>query len=177
MSPNRRLTAVAFAAVLPLTACGDDNAEGEIVGGAAAPDVEVTEDVEVVGVELEYPEDGMWEEGDTVPLYAAITNTSTADLRLVDVTGEAFADAELIPLSGEEGVITIEQNDNAYLEPDGPPSVRLVGLQESLRSSQSVEVTFVLEGGVEVTIEAPVESAPPGDGEFEAPEDPTPDDG
>jgi copper(I)-binding protein len=177
MSPNRRLTAVAFAALLPLTACGDDNAEGEIVGGAAAPDQVVTEDVEVVGVELEYPEDGLWEEGESVPLYAAITNTGTTSVRLVDVRGEGFGDAELIDLGGDEGAIEIAQNDNAYLEPDGAPSIRLLGLEESLRSSQSIDVTFVFEDAGEVTVEAAVESAPPGDGEFEAPEDPTPEDG
>ncbi|MGY2128351.1 hypothetical protein [Blastococcus sp. SYSU DS0617] len=165
------LTAVA------LTACGEDD-EGEIVGGAPAPDEVVTEDLKISSLELEYPEDGLYEEGEDVPLYAALTNTASVDYRLVDVVGPDFADARLVPLDGSAGSIEIPEDDNAYLQPEGPPSVVLEDLGTSLRSSQSIEVTFVFEDAEgdlgEVTMEAPVASSQEDDDPvFDAPQDPT----
>ena len=52
----------------------------------------------------------------------------------------------------------------------------LTGLDTTLRSSQSIPVTFVFEEAGEVTLEAPVVSSPPGEGGFTAPQDPTPED-
>jgi copper(I)-binding protein len=162
----------ALVALLALAGCGDVR-EDPIVGGAAAPDEAVTEDLEISSLQLEFPEDGLHEEGDDVTLYAAITNTGRTSHRLVDVQGPDFADARLIALDGSEGAIEVAPDDNAYLEPDGPPSVVLLDLETSLRSSQSVEVTFVFEDAGEVTMEAPVAPESPADGTFEAPEDPT----
>lgn len=171
-STSRRwVAAVAVSAAL-LTACGEDD-EGEIVGGAPAPDEAVTEDLKIVSLQLAYPEDGVYEEGEDATVYAALTNTGTTDLRLVDVRGPDFGDATLVGPDGSEGAIRIDENDNAYLQPDGPPSVVLEDLGVDLRSSQSIEVTFVFEDAGEVTMEAPVASAPPGQGEFDAPEDPS----
>jgi hypothetical protein len=165
------LTAVA------LTACGEDDEE-EIVGGAAAPDEAVTEDLTVSSLELEYPEDGLYEEGEDVPVYAALTNTASAPYRLVDVVGPDFADARLIPLDGSTGSIEVAENDNAYLQPEGPPSVILENLDTTLRSSQSIEVTFIfedVEGDLgEVTLDAPVAADRDDDDPvFDAPQDPT----
>ncbi len=155
-----------------LVGCGSDSAD-PIVGGAAAPDQTVNDDLEINSLQLEFPEDGVHEEGDDVTLHAAITNTGTTSYRLVDVQGPDFADARLVAVDGNEGAIEVAPDDNAYLEPEGPPSVILLDLGTSLRSSQSLEVTFVFEGGGEVTMEAPVAADPPGQGDFEAPEDPT----
>ena len=179
LHPMRRPLAVAaLAAVLPLTACNQDNPianEGaEVEGGNVGADESVTEDIKLTGLQLAYPEDGQWEEGEDVPVYAAIANTGTTGDRLVDVRGDDFADAELIGLDGDSGAIDVTENDNVYLEPEGPPSVLLLDLQTSLRSSQSIPVTFVFEEGGEVTLEASVASEPPGQGDFEAPEDPSP---
>lgn len=166
------LTAVA------LTACGEDD-EGEIVGGAPAPDEAVTEDLKISSLELEYPEDGLYEEGEDVTLFAALTNTGSSAYQLVDVVGPDFADARLIPLDGSAGTIEIPEEDNAYLQPEGPPSVVLEDLGTTLRSSQSLEVTFVFENADgdlgEVTMEAPVAASSPAEEGFEAPQDPTDD--
>lgn len=174
MSAHRRLAAVAIAAALPLTACGADAPSGEVVGGAAAPDEVVTDELTVAALQLAFPPEGVWREGDDVPLYAAITNTGERAARLVDVEGDAFGEAVLTAADGSEGAIEIAERDNAYLEPEGPPSVLLTDLEESLRSSQSLEVTFVFADGAEVTMEAPVAPSSPADGGFDAPEDPTP---
>lgn len=183
---TRPLAALLLAATLPLAACGgiDDEEEAaapleeigpEVDGGNPGPDEAVTADIKITALELAYPEDGVWEEGENVPLYAAITNTGTTGDRLLDVRGEDFAEARLVALDGTEGAIEINEEDNAYLEPPGPPSVILMGLTTSLRSSQSIPVTFVFEEGGEVTMEAPVSADPVGQGGFTAPQDPTPD--
>lgn len=168
-----RAAVTALVTALALTGCGN---QSDDVGGPPAPDAAVTEDLKIVSLQLEFPEDGLYEEGDDVPLYAALTNTGTTSYRLVDVRGPDFADARLVALDGSEGAIEIAEDDNAYLEPEGPPSVILLGLATSLRSSQSIEVTFVFEDAGEVTMEAPVAPESPAEGTFEAPEDPTGDD-
>lgn len=165
--------AAALVTALALTGCGNGSDD---VGGAPAPDEAVTEDLKIVSLQLEFPEDGLHEEGDDVTLYAALTNTGQASYRLVDVQGPDFAEARLVALDGSEGAIEVAADDNVYLEPEGPPSVILLDLATSLRSSQSIEVTFVFEDAGEVTMEAPVAPESPADGTFEAPQDPTGDD-
>jgi periplasmic copper chaperone A len=181
--PKRRaLAAAALAAMLPLTACGTEDDPplqtpgDEVQGGNAGADEAVTEDLKITALMLDYPADGQWEEGEDVKLYAAITNTGTTAAQLVDVTGEDFADAELASADGADGAIEVPEEDNVYLEPEGPPNVILQDLQTSLRSGQSIPVTFVFEEAGEVTLTATVSSSPPGQGDFDAPEDPTPED-
>lgn len=167
----------ALITALVLAGCGEDNAPPD-VGGAPEPDEAVTLDLEVNSLQLEFPEDGVHEEGEDVTLYAALTNTGTTAYQLVAVEGPEFSDARLVSADGSEGIVEIPENDNAYLEPEGPPSVVLEDLGTSLRSSQSLEVTFVFEDADgnrgEVTMEAPVAADPPGQGDFGAPEDPSP---
>jgi hypothetical protein len=172
----------ALLAAVALTACGVEEAEDDddVIGGSPGVNERVTEDLEIADLVLEYPEDGLYEEGEDVTLYAALTNTASVGYRLVDVVGEDFADARLIPLDGDTGVIEIPENDNAYLQPEGPPSVILEDLGTTLRSSQSIEVTFIFENAEgdlgEVTLDAPVASSGEDDDpEFDAPEDPSPD--
>jgi periplasmic copper chaperone A len=180
---RRTLAAAAFAATLPLAACGVEEQDAplevpgdEVIGGNPGADEAVTEAIKVTGLQLAYPEDGVWEEGEQVPVYAAIANTGTTADRLVDVTGDDFGNAELVAPDDSSGAIEVPEEDNVYLEPEGPPSVLLLDLGTSLRSSQSIPLTFVFEEAGEVTLEASVASSPPGQGDFEAPEDPTPED-
>ncbi|MGY1805140.1 copper chaperone PCu(A)C [Blastococcus sp. SYSU D00922] len=172
-----RRAAVGLVAALALTACNQDNPvanEGsEVEGGNAGADEAVTEDLKITALLLDYPADGQWEEGEEVRVFAAITNTGTTPYRLVDVTGEDFGDADLVGLDGSDGAIEIPEEDNVYLQPEGPPTVVLTDLETSLRSSQSIPVTFVFDDAGEVTMEASVASAPPGQGDFTAPQDPT----
>ena len=177
---SHRLAALVFAAALPLAACGGDSGNPiedddlEVEGGNPGPDEMVTADIKITALQLAYPEDGVWEEGEDVPLYAAIANTGITGDRLIEVRGEDFADAQLSGRDGTDGAIDVNENDNVYLEPPGPPSVTLMDLDMSLRSSQSIPVTFVFEEAGEVTMDAPVPAAPPGEGGFTAPEDPSP---
>ncbi|MGY1828613.1 MULTISPECIES: copper chaperone PCu(A)C [unclassified Blastococcus] len=183
-SRRHPFAALLFATALPLAACGTVAEEEEsanpieefgteVDGGNPGPDEAVTEDIKITALGLAYPEDEVWEVGEDVTLYAAIANTGTTGDQLIDVRGEDFAGAELTSLDGTDGAIDVPEEDNVYLEPEGPPSVVLTDLDTTLRSSQSIPVTFVFEEAGEITMEAPVVSAPPGQGDFEAPEDPT----
>jgi copper(I)-binding protein len=53
----------------------------------------------------------------------------------------------------------VPENDNVYVGAGGPPSVLLEDLSRSLRSSQSIPVTFVFEEAGQVTVEAMVAAA------------------
>lgn len=176
ISVRTRAPATVIMVGLLLAACSEDTPletpGPEVVGGAAAPDATVSEDVSVNAVLLAYPDDGIWAEGADVPLYAALVNTGDEPVRLIDVRGEDFADARLIGADGTDGALEVDEADTLYLEPDGPPSVVLQDVERSLRSSQSVSVTFVFEDIGEVTIDARVAPASPADEPFTE-EDPT----
>jgi copper(I)-binding protein len=74
---------------------------------------------------------------------------------LLDVRGPDFADAE-ITVDGEPGAIRVRQDDNVHVGAEGAPSITLVDLGRSLRSSQSIPVTLVFEDAGEVIVDAPV---------------------
>jgi periplasmic copper chaperone A len=173
MHSRRGLAAAALAAVLPLAACGAESPSGEVPGGAVGPDAEVSADVEVLQVHLAYPADGVYEEGEDATLLVAISNDGTTTDELVDVTGPGFARAELVT-DESSGSIPVPEDDNVYVGAEGPPSIVLEDLARSLRSSQSIPVTFVFEEAGEVTVDAMVAAA--GQEPFTDPaEDVTPD--
>jgi copper(I)-binding protein len=156
---RHRLAAVALTSALAATACSQDNPvadEGaEVPGGAVGPDAMVTEDLSVLQVQLEYPLDGVYEEGEDADLFLGITNTGNQDDDLIDVRGPDFADAELL-VDGRPGAIRVPEDDNVYVGAEGAPSITLLDLQRSLRSSQSIPVTLVFEDAGEVTLDVPV---------------------
>ncbi|MGX5656540.1 hypothetical protein ACWKWC_17325 [Geodermatophilus nigrescens] len=126
----------------------------EVVGGAVGPDEAVTGDLSVLQVQLEYPLDGVHDEGDDARLFLGIANSGTADDALVDVTGRDFADA--VDGDGGEVDVPVPAGDNVYVGAEGAPTVTLVDLGRELRSSQSIPVTLVFAEAGEVTIDAVV---------------------
>ena len=166
-------------ATLSLTACSSDaplaQPGAEVRGGAVGPDTAVTEDLSLLQVQIEYPLDGVYDEGEDARLFFAVANTGERPDTLVDVTGPDFADART---DGRDDVdIAVPEDDNVYVGAEGEPVVVLEDLERSLRSSQSIPVTFVFEEAGEVTLDAMVaaegqDPAPPVD--FADPdEDPT----
>ena len=151
--------ALLLAAALPLGACseaGPLDVEGpEVRGGAVGPDEAVSEDLKVLQVQLEYPLDGVYEEGEDARLFLGIANSGGDDDELVDVIGEDFTAATLTA-GGDPGVIPVPENDNVYVGAEGAPSIVLEGLERSLRSSQSIPVTFVFQEAGSVTVDATV---------------------
>jgi copper(I)-binding protein len=165
MPPHRRsrLATALLVAALPLAACGEeapaDPGADELAGGGGAPDEAVGTEVEVIGVQLEYPLDGRYEEGADASLYFALANTGTAPVTLVDITGPDFQDAASTGGStggGDALEIEVPPNDNVYVGAEGMPAVTLLDLGTDLRSSESIPVTFVFEDAGEVTVEAVV---------------------
>ena len=182
--------AVAGCAVLAVGACGGpeedaplEDAGVEVEGGAVGPDVRVTDDLGLQQVQLEYPLDGVYEEGEDARLFLGIANTGTEADTLVGVSGPDFAGARsevpgAQPTAGGGVSIAVPAEDNVYVGAEGEPSLTLLDLGRPLRSSQSIPVTFVFEQAGEVTIDAMVaaegqDPTPPFD--FPDPaEDPTP---
>ncbi|WP_116449358.1 hypothetical protein [Blastococcus litoris] len=177
---RHRLAAVALAAACTVTACATDQPladEGkEVEGGAVGPDAMVTEDLSVLQVQIEYPEDGEYEEGEDASLFLGVANTGTTDDDLLDVRGPDFTDAAIV-VDGEPGTIRVAEDDNVYVGAEGAPTITLLGLERSLRSSQSIPVTLVFEDAGEVTLDVPVAASgqePESPFDFEDPaEDPT----
>jgi periplasmic copper chaperone A len=149
-----RTSVLAAAAVLAMAGCGDDTPDVDD-SGAVGPDEAVSEDIKVLQVQLAYPLDGVYEVGEDAPLYLGISNTGNQEDDLLDVRGPDFTDAT-ITVDGEPGVIPVPEDDNVYVGAEGAPSIVLEGLQTSLRSSQSIPVTFMFEEAGEVTVEAMV---------------------
>jgi hypothetical protein len=125
----------------------------EVSGGAIGPDEAVTGDLSLLQVQLEYPLDGAYQEGEDARLFIGSANSGSPDAVLVDVTGP-FADA--VDGDGGEFAIPVTADDNVYVGAEGAPTITLTGLQEPLRSSQSIPVTFVFAQAGEVTIDAVV---------------------
>jgi periplasmic copper chaperone A len=160
---RRRLLPAACCAALLLTGCGAEDPmmtpQAEVPGGAVGPDEAVSEDVKLLQVQLEFPLDGRYEEGEDARLFLGIANTGTEADRLVGVSGPDFAAARSeVPGEAAAGGVSIPvpAEDNVYVGAEGAPSLTLLDLERSLRSSQSIPVTFTFEWAGQVTIDAMV---------------------
>ncbi|WP_113839093.1 copper chaperone PCu(A)C [Blastococcus sp. TF02A-26] len=149
-----RAAVLAVAAGLT-AACGGDELPDVDTSGAIGPDAEVTDELEVLQVQLAFPLDGVYEVGDDAPLYLGIANTGPQADELVDVRGPDFADAR-ITVDGAPAPIRVPPEDNVPVGAEGAPSIVLEDLGTELRSSQSIPVTFVFEDAGTVTVEAMV---------------------
>lgn len=140
-----------------LAGCGSDDS-GEALGG---PGVEASVgDLELRNIRLDNPPGGIYEIGSAALLGVAMVNDGDEDDTLVGVSGPDFTGAVVDenPAGSNPG-ITVPAGETVFTDgPDGPVLV-LVGIDETLRSSESLEVTLTFEEAGEVTVDAPV-SAP-----------------
>lgn len=143
-----------LAVTVLVAGCADEGLDPDDTG-AIGPDAEVSDDLAVLQVQIAYPLDGRYEEGDEAPLFLGIANDGPTADRLVDVRGEDFSDARLT-VDGQPGAIPVPAEDNVYVGAEGAPSILLEDLHRPLRSSQSVSVTLVFQRAGEVEIEAMV---------------------
>ena len=161
-NPSRRLAIALFGAALTLSACGEDednpmqDGELEVQGGAVGPDVVVNDDVKLLQVQLEYPLDGVYEEGEDARVFFAVSNTGTDAATITDISGPDFSAVEIATRDGEGLPLQVEANDNLYVGAEGPPNVTLLDLDQSLRSSESIPVTFTFAEAGEVTVDVMV---------------------
>ena len=140
-----------------LSGCGNDE-QPVRVGG---PGVEASVgDVQLRNVRLDNPPAGIYEIGSAALLGVAMVNEGDEDEQLVGVSGPDFTGAVVDenPASSDPA-ITVPAGETVFTDgPDGPVLV-LVGIDETLRSSESLPVTFTFEPAGEVTVDVPV-SAP-----------------
>ena len=128
---RRWLSVAALSTVLAATGCGDDLPDVDD-RGAVGPDAAVDEDVKVVQVQLEYPLDGVYEEGEDARLFLGIANNGRVEDDLLDVRGPDFTNAALT-VDGEATVIPVPANDNVYVGAEGAPSIVLEDLSRTCR--------------------------------------------
>lgn len=159
--PRRRAGAVLgalLAAPAVLAGCGADEQPAVPVGG---PGVEASVgDVELRNIRLDNPPAGIYEVGSAALLGVAMVNGGNEDDQLVGVSGPDFTGVVV-----DEGDVTTNPSvtipAGGTVFTDGPegPVVVLAGIDETLRSAESLPVTFTFERAGEVTVDAPV-SAP-----------------
>ena len=160
MHRSRRRAAVGsllVTASVALSGCGGDD-QPVRVGG---PGVEASVgDMALRNIRLDNPPAGIYEIGSAALLGVAMVNEGGEDEQLVGVSGPDFTGAVVDenPASSNPGV-TIPAGETVFTDgPDGPVLV-LVGIDETLRSSESLPVTLTFERSGEVTVDVPV-SAP-----------------
>ncbi|MGY1743723.1 MULTISPECIES: hypothetical protein [unclassified Blastococcus] len=174
--PRTWAVGAALATAFATVACGEEVPDVDD-SGAVGPDAAVDESIRVLQVQLAYPEDGIYEEGEDAPLYLGIANDGSQEDDLLDVRGPDFTDAAITD-AGQPTAIRVPADDNVYVGAEGSPSIVLEEVRTSLRSSESIPVTFVFEEAGEVTVEAVVAAegqTPSEPFDFPDPaEDPTP---
>lgn len=144
-------------ALLALTGCGaDDPKPGpEVAGGNAGIDDTVSAHVKLLDVELAYPRDGRYAQGDDATLRLAISNTGPRDDALVAISGDDFAAVAVDTPSG--GLpIRVPSGQTVFVGAAGPPAIQLENLDRSLRSSERIPVTFRFEHAGALTVKVPV---------------------
>ncbi|MGY1739041.1 hypothetical protein [Geodermatophilus sp. SYSU D00684] len=121
-----------------------------MTGGAIGPDETVTGDLSLLQVQLEYPLDGLYEEGEDARLFLGIADSGAEDDTLTSVEGPF---AEAVDADGGAFSIDVPADDTVYVGAEDAPSITLAGLERSLRSSQSIPVTFEFARAGEVTVD------------------------
>ena len=140
-----------------LGGCGDDGQAARVGGPGVGASVG---DVELRNVRLDNPPAGIYEIGSAALLGVAMVNGGDEDEQLVGVSGPDFTGAVVDedPASSDPA-ITIPAGGTVFTDGPAGPVLVLVGIDETLRSSESLAVTFTFERSGEVTVDVPV-SAP-----------------
>lgn len=154
----RRVLALVFAALLTLSACGDDTpAEGSQAAGVAVASA--------------------WVKATDMPMSAAfmvLSNSADEDVQIVGVTTDLTDRAELHQTVDEKMSaverLTIPAGGSLTLEPGGD-HVMLMDLAEKIEPGQEVAFTLELEDGSTVDVEATAKEFAGGAEDYEAHEE------
>jgi copper(I)-binding protein len=117
---------------------------------------------------MPYPTGGVYPEGSSARLLAAVTSSAETDDTLVRIEGDQFESVEVVdPEAADEPAtnsgsldLTVPAEGILYLGNGTGPSVTLVGLADDIGVGQSVNVTFTFEQAGSVTIPVPVATSP-----------------
>ncbi|SEK45945.1 Copper(I)-binding protein [Blastococcus sp. DSM 46786] len=122
-------------------------------------------DLTLRAINVASPDGGAYEAGDDASLQVAIINDGNEDDTLIDVSGEGFDEAVIgtsvaVPgTTGGSDELEIPADEAVFVGVDDPRTITLSGLDESLTSGGSVDLTFTFEDAGEVTVAAPVAAA------------------
>ena len=125
-------------------------------------------DLSLRAVEMPYPTGGVYAQGSSARLLAAVTSSAETDDTLVRIEGDQFDSVQVVDpaAAGEPATnsgsldLAVPANGILYLGNGTGPSVTLVGLADDLGVGQSVNVTFTFEQAGSVTIPVPVATSP-----------------
>jgi copper(I)-binding protein len=125
-------------------------------------------DLSLRAVEMPYPTGGVYPEGSSARLLAAVTSSAETDDTLVRIEGDQFESVEVVdPEAADEPAtnsgsldLTVPAEGILYRGNGTGPSVTLVGLTDDIGVGQSVNVTFTFEQAGSVTIPVPVATSP-----------------
>jgi copper(I)-binding protein len=125
-------------------------------------------DLSLRAVELPYPTGGVYAQGSSARLLAAVANSAEADDTLVRIEGDQFDSVEVVdpeavaePATNSGSLdLAVPADGILYLGNGTGPSVTLVGLADDLGVGQSVNVTFTFEQAGSVTVPVPVGTSP-----------------
>ena len=129
---------------------------------------------------LEYPDSGSYDKGDDAELQMAIVNNAPEADRLVEVSGEGFDSAEIVPArstaqgttatsdtGGSSEGVEIPSDTTVYVGADDGPTITLTGLAEEMTVGRHMEVVFTFENAGELpvvlTVATPEEALPRGE--------------
>jgi copper(I)-binding protein len=117
---------------------------------------------------MPYPTGGVYAQGSSARLLAAVASSAETDDTLVRIEGDQFDSVEVVDpaAAGEPATnsgsldLAVPANGILYLGNGTGPSVTLVGLADDIGVGQSVNVTFTFEQAGSVTIPVPVATSP-----------------
>ncbi|TFV63963.1 copper chaperone PCu(A)C [Geodermatophilus sp. DF01-2] len=137
-----------------VTACGEE-------AYTRAPDVEASVgDMELRDIQLAPPPEGVYEGGSAARLEFAMVNTGREEDQLVGVSGPDFAGVVVDGAPGSSSLpIPIPPGETVFSGGPTGPVLILTGIDETLRTAESMPVTFTFENAGAVTVDAVV-SAP-----------------
>ncbi|RBY83795.1 hypothetical protein DQ238_01645 [Geodermatophilus sp. TF02-6] len=125
-----------------------------------APQVQASVgDVEMRDIKLAPPPEGVYEVGSAARLEFAVVNKGRAEERLIGVSGPDFQGVVVEGTPGSEPLsIPIAPGETVFSGDSGEFVLVITGIDSTLRTAQSLPVTFTYADAGEATVDAVVSS-------------------
>lgn len=140
-------------ALIPVQACGDDSAVGQ---------VEAADSVSVTDATVTKPVSGQPNAG----VFATVTNNTARDVKITAATSSLSDDVQLhLTVEGDGGTMSMQQVDSIevaagqiYRFEHGGPHIMLMNIDADTFPADTVDVTLQLDDGTEIPFTAAVET-------------------
>lgn len=157
----------AVALTFTLAACGSDSDSSSSTEAASGTGADASAEVTITDAWIREPAEGQTASA----AYATITNDSGEDITLVGASAPVGGDIQIHEtLMDDDGTMTMKEKTDGFviaagdsftLEPGGP-HVMFMGI-EPTEITGTIDVTFVFESGLELTVPAEVRVLDGGD--------------